>query len=96
MKLVFGDADSINRRDSALRARKYGAWGVKKIAYMHEAFGVTANEKCRDCQFLHSYSVNSVPVKKCMKYGDSRSVATDWRAKWEACGLFAKAEMDSQ
>jgi len=92
MKLEFGNPESIARRDSARSARKYGAWGLKKIAYMHQAFGFTAGEKCRNCAHLRRYNANSVPVSKCAKYGDSRSEATDWRQKWDACGLFKKYE----
>lgn len=94
MKLVFGDPESIAKRDQARSARKYGAWGLKKIAYMHQAFGFTDGEKCRNCQFLRTYDANSVRVNKCMHYGDSSSVATDWRQKWDACGLFKKAETE--
>jgi hypothetical protein len=90
MKLMFGDPESIAQRDRTMRARRYGAWGVKKIAYMHQVYGVTPGERCRDCKLLVSYHANSSPVNKCLKYGDSRSVATDWRQKWDACGLFEK------
>lgn len=92
MKLVFGDSESIARRDQAMRARKYGAWGIKKIAYMHQAFGVTPNQKCRNCEYLTTYDANSVRVNKCLRYGDSASVATDWRQKWDGCGLFKEGQ----
>ena len=62
---------------------------MKKIDVMHKTYGTDYAHRCRDCcnferrEWGHTYF-------KCAAYGDSRSTATDWRAGWEACGLFDK------
>jgi hypothetical protein len=40
---------------------------------------------CEACFFLKRTGYSKVYLK-CARYGDSRSEATDWRAKWPACG----------
>jgi hypothetical protein len=46
------------------------------------AEGVT----CRDC--VHLVHVGHRGYLKCELYGISQSEASDWRAKWPACGAF--------
>lgn len=59
----------------------------RKIDLMHELFGVMKGEKCRDCKHLHG-GVNE--YRKCLVYGNTRSEATDWALKYDACGLWNK------
>lgn len=45
------------------------------------------NAKCKDCKFLLREHRGKVYLK-CEKARNSNSAATDWRANWQACGLF--------
>lgn len=68
---------------------KYMRKGLKKVAAMHAKHGAVANLQCGGCQHLIRHSSNTgKPFFKCKMYGVSNSVATDWRKKWAACGLF--------
>lgn len=60
---------------------------TRKIAKMHEMFGFTMGEKCKTCSHLKG-GVNE--YRKCEVYGDTRSEATDWALKYDACGLWNK------
>ena len=60
----------------------------RKIEAMHEEYGRTSN-LCNDCPHFRRYMMPSRrTVLKCRAYGVTRSEATDWRANWQACGLF--------
>ena len=64
--------------------------GMKKIDRMHNLYGYDAEgRKCSQCsQFIrHQYSRT---YRKCLVYGVSRSEATDWVGKWDACGHINK------
>jgi hypothetical protein len=63
---------------------------ARKIEAMYQFFGrYTGKEfqQCKDCcnfirkQYNHTY-------RKCLIYGDTDSEATDWKASYEACGMF--------
>lgn len=61
-----------------------------KLLRLH---GSKAPRTCGECQFL--VTVDYFPMKwfKCDKSGvSSRSQASDWRKKWEACGLFTEMQ----
>lgn len=64
---------------------------LRKIDLMHKLFGRIPDRKCKDCQHLIYYSA-SHKWYKCECYGDSSSEATDWRLKWDACGLIDVAD----
>lgn len=55
-----------------------------RIHYMHRVFKMTEHRTCDECLFL----VRSAGYLKCSKYGISSGPGTDWRKKWQACGLF--------
>lgn len=55
---------------------------VRKIDLMHKLFG-KADGKCKDCKHFMSNG-----YQKCLVYGKTRSEASDWVQKWQACGLF--------
>lgn len=60
---------------------------VRKIERMHELFGTCSGQKCKDCEHLYG-GVNN--YRKCLIYGNTRSEATDWALKYDACGLWNK------
>ena len=59
---------------------------IIKIDKMHELFGKSEQDQCKDCMHLIRNGYN-----KCEIYGVTRSEATDWKQKQTACGLFNKA-----
>lgn len=61
---------------------------LRKIDAMHKLFGVTPGKKCGECHHLTTYQQGLRRWFKCDIYGQPSSVATDWRKKWQACGLF--------
>ena len=55
-----------------------------------EQYGLANNGKhCKDCKFLMYRDYN---WKKCAKWKDTSSSATDVRMKWDACKLFENVE----
>ena len=63
------------------------------ISTMHRLFGKTEGQRCKDCDHLIRYKANRT-YYKCQWYGESSSEATDWRLKYDACGLFNKPNGD--
>jgi len=61
---------------------------MRKIELMHSIFGRTQGRKCSECSNFCEYLANSVRVKKCSIYGLTSSEASDWRNKYDACGMF--------
>ena len=59
-----------------------------RLAKMHQRYGRRDGQVCRDCVFLLRMRPNRKTFLKCEKAGVSASDATDWRAKWTACGAF--------
>jgi hypothetical protein len=47
--------------------------------------------KCGNCEHLKRYSQNATWFK-CHKSRVTGSVASDWRRKWPACGIFKRRE----
>lgn len=60
---------------------------LKKIDLMHSIFGELPDKKCKDCSNLVSYHA-SRKWYKCVCYGETSSVASDWKISNVACGLF--------
>jgi len=66
----------------------------RKLARMHMKFGAASQRLleppllCGSCRHLHTFEGNTKSYFKCMQYGVSKSEATDWRKKWEACGIW--------
>lgn len=46
--------------------------------------------KCKECAYFVRRQLHGHTYFKCIRYGLSNSVATDWRANWPACKLFAE------
>ena len=64
------------------------------IAYHHwmlKLHGVRS-DTCGHCAFLKRTPETAKNYWKCSKSRTTRGPATDWRKKWQACGLF---ELDS-
>lgn len=62
---------------------------MKAIEKMHQLFGVSEQHSCKDCEHLGAHIANR-KWYKCEVYGFSCSEASDWRLKWQACGMFNK------
>lgn len=63
---------------------------AKRIAYMHSVHGRRESERCGDCRHL-LIKEHVGRYFKCQLYGITSGPGTDWRKKWEACGLFSRA-----
>lgn len=63
---------------------------VRKINLMHRMFGINQDRKCGDCDHFVEYNYRTKHLKKCECYGCTRSEASDWAKKWQACGLYNK------
>lgn len=61
---------------------------IRKIHLMHRFFGVCEGKTCGDCRSLISVRLGYKCLSKCVVYGVSSSVATDWAKRWTACGMF--------
>lgn len=59
------------------------------IDRMHREYGYGSG-KCAACCNLIRGNYHDKRYNKCVAFGASHSLATDWRLKWDACGLFGK------
>ena len=61
---------------------------MKPIEIMHQIFGSGhPSDKCGNCKNFTGYTANRTWYK-CRIYGETRSEASDWRRKWNACAMF--------
>lgn len=58
---------------------------------MHKLFG-TAEGKCKDCEHYSTFKYHDKSYRKCEVYGITQSESSDWKAGYEACGLFPNKE----
>lgn len=65
-----------------------------KIELMHMQFG-RSNGQCKGCSNFLRIQAGSRQVFKCAVYGQTASAASDWRAKWEACGMFNRDKSEA-
>ena len=61
---------------------------MKKIDLMHRLFDVSIGNKCKGCAHLKTFRYHDKTYCKCEVYGITRSEASDWRQKYDACGLY--------
>jgi hypothetical protein len=61
---------------------------LRKIELMHKLFGICQDKKCPECGHWKEWSCNDRRLMKCDVYGMTNCEATDWRKKYDACGLF--------
>ncbi len=80
-------SDELYALKPQLEAEARASKKAVRIAWMHARHGRTEGRRCKDCEHLVRGG-----YFKCRLYGISASVATDWRLKWEACGLFKDRE----
>lgn len=59
---------------------------LRKIDLMHKMFGAIPNRTCNECCHLTKHR-RSRNYYKCECYGETQSEASDWRLKYQACGL---------
>ena len=91
--LIFGNAESIAFAQKAARrakARKIGPAerATLQIGKMHETYGITEGETCKNCvDFIHIRPGQNI-YRKCKRFGISHGPATDWKASYPACGKF--------
>jgi hypothetical protein len=70
-----------------------GAWRMitdRTIKAMHKQYGKDPLHKCGDCCNYLRWRYHARILHKCRAYGLTHSEASDWRVKWEACGLYNK------
>ena len=61
---------------------------IRKIELMHRQFGISAGNRCKDCEnFVHG-KYHTRMLSKCSVYGLTHSEASDWSGRHEACGMF--------
>ena len=58
-----------------------------KIKEMHAVFGATPGRTCGHCIHLRRYRQGATWFK-CARANHTAGAATDWRARWPACGLY--------
>lgn len=63
-----------------------------QIAHMRRRHGAANEHCCGTCANLVRVRSGGSTYAKCYEYGISASDATDWRAKWPACGLWQEAK----
>ena len=61
---------------------------VRKIELMHQLFGIYSGRKCADCENFVTGIYHDKKLQKCIVYGMTHSEASDWRQKYDACGMF--------
>jgi hypothetical protein len=61
---------------------------VDRTLLMRKRYG-NGSGICKDCPHLVKNTYNK-SYYKCLAYGDSSSIATDWRLHYIACGLKTK------
>lgn len=61
---------------------------ARKIAKMHQMFGLKPGYTCGDCVNLACGQFGSRIRYKCIVYGWTHSEASDWTKSWPACKMF--------
>ena len=62
----------------------------RKIAAMHEIFGMGNGSLCKGCCNLILVTPTSRSFYKRLAYGNTGGESTDWRLSYMACGLFGQ------
>ena len=60
----------------------------RKINAMHKLFGTCGIFRCATCKHLIGGKYHDRQYYKCELYGLSHGESTDWRLKYQACGMF--------
>lgn len=65
-----------------------------RLGVMHQRHGAAIDgSTCGGCDHLVAPQHGARRHFKCALFGSTRSEATDWRAKWPACGRFTPREV---
>jgi len=80
-------AASCSQRQQATRRSEAARQAVMRRQFGPGPAGVT----CKTCAHLIRVPGGRHVYLKCARYRISASEATDWRAKWPACGAFEQA-----
>ena len=59
-----------------------------QLSRMHKEWGRYYPNKCGDCCNRARYEYRGKTYRKCERYGESHSDATDWADSWMACGKY--------
>ena len=74
------------KSDRAAAARRSA---VARLSKMHTIYGKAPDgQTCKNCINLERFRPGRNTFLKCRLYGISSSEASDWRAKWPACGKY--------
>lgn len=60
-----------------------------RLLDMHRVYGLSLGNRCGDCRHFERHH-QGTRWFKCGKSHKTSSIATDWRARWPACGQFVK------
>ena len=60
---------------------------MKNNEAMYAHFGKNHAHRCGECSNLIAFRAGRTWFK-CRRYGTGRSISTDWRKSWTACGKF--------
>ena len=61
---------------------------LRKIQLMHQMFGISEQNKCKDCCHFITERYRGKNYHKCKIYGQTNSEASDFRCSYTACGLY--------
>jgi hypothetical protein len=86
MKDLFGNEIGQPEKQPKMPENHRAIVAHKKLLQLH---GITEGKKCKDCDLCYRYQ-QSKTWYKCSLFSTSGTVATDWRANWQACGKFKK------
>lgn len=92
--LTFGEGRVSARTGRPLSKRTLAqrASERRRLATMHGKHGHGPDgQTCKSCAFLKRHAGAGSSWLKCRRYGVTRSEASDWRAKWPACGAFTES-----
>jgi len=63
--------------------------GAARLVQMHTLYGQDEGGRpCKGCHHLIRYTPGATTFLKCELAGVTGSEASDWRAKWLACGKY--------
>lgn len=68
----------------------------KQLERMHKHFGRAHAYRCGTCCNFVKFRYRAKPYQKCLRYGCSHSLATDWVQAWPACGIYNKPLPDGE
>lgn len=88
--LIFGKPATSTRTGKPLSKRTLAqrASARRRLGLMHARHGHGPDgQTCKNCRYLTRIRYANTYLK-CSRYNVSSSEATDWRARWPACGAF--------